>query len=93
MQIGVEGTIVGTEALPEGSMTQIIPGSVGGGNAFPGKCNPSAYITAQQEGETVGAFGWADRLNAWVNNNTLLAWGVIGLVYGIASGKLGKKGK
>lgn len=92
MQIGVEGTIVGTTALPEGSMEQIIPGSVSG-NAFPGKCNPSAYITQQQEGETVDMYGWVDRINAWVNNNTVLAWGVIGLVYGIASGKLGKKGK
>lgn len=92
MQIGVEGTIVGREALPEGSMAQVIPGPVSG-TPYIGKCNPAAYITAQQESQTVGAFGWLDRINAWVNNNNLMAWGVIGLVYGIASGKLGKKGK
>jgi hypothetical protein len=82
-------TIVGTSALPEGSMAQIIPGSPSG-NAYPGKCNPSAYITAQQEGGTVGAYGWVERINAWVNNNVVLAIGVIGIVYGVASGKFGK---
>jgi len=83
-------TIVGTSNLPEGSMAQVIPGSVSGGNAYPGKCNPSAYITAQQEGTGTEAYGWLERINAWVNDNTALALGVVGIVYGVVGGKFGK---
>lgn len=91
MQIGFEGeSIVTVSSLPDGLLAQTGPMISNG--QFPGQCNPAAYITGQQAASLTptGMAGYLAGINAWVNDNKLLAVGVIALAYAAAKGKKGK---
>ena len=94
MQISFEGTsLVTTSSLPEGLLAQLSPMISTG--QYPGTCNPAAYLSTQQVAETqpMGVAGILDGINGWVNNNILLAAGVVAAAFVMTGGKLTGKGK
>lgn len=91
MQVSFSGTsIVQETMLPEGLLAQVSPMIASG--QFPGQCNPSAYISSQQAASLVdtSAGGFLSRVNAWVNDNKMLAAGLVVVAFMASGGKLGK---